>query len=116
MELWSVEGADTATTGSLVPASPSPSLRMTKPAIEFTKKNSGSFPSSANVVTGIQVEAIGKRRLFHGGVPVVVACSITCSIPAPAAREAATAAAPPASRARRETRGLICGFLKIQGS
>src|SRR5258708_37340094 len=116
MQLWSVQAADMAITGSLVPASAPPSLRMTKPAIEFTKKNTGlSAVSSANVVTGCQIEAIGKRRLFlhdPGAEPVVVACSSsTCSIPAPTAREAATAAAPPASRARRETRGLICRLL-----
>src|SRR6266568_9091105 len=93
--------------------------------MESVVKRIALSPSSASFVTKSQVEAtsggtmgVGHLDAELGGFTpfvVCVACSTMCSIPAPNVSEAATAAAPPASKARRETRGFICGFLEIKG-
>ena len=118
--MW-VQAADTATTGSLPAALSSPSLRMTYPTIASVAKRTALSPSSAYVVTNSHVAAVpaGTRGVDHGFVAcselVLVACSTTCSRTAPTANEAATAAAPPASTARRETRALPRGFCARKG-
>src|SRR5437763_16687416 len=91
--------------------------------MESVAKRIALSPSSARVVTKSQVEATSFGTMGVGHVDpklepgdfVCVACSTICSMPAPSASEAATAAAPPANKARRDTRGFVCGLLKIKG-
>src|SRR6266705_6784633 len=91
--------------------------------MESVVKRIALTPSSASFVKKSQVEATSAGTMGVGhdcsvtDPPVAGcdACSTICSMPAPSVSEAATAAAPPASKARRETRGFICGFLEIKG-